>query len=98
PQGGLLSPRAMQRLPWSRLAELVIAGTTSQQVDERRQVLEARRRQRRAASKRATIDADRVRFRVDDGRLLEVVRLRAEASAKGIRPWDRYAGEQLGYS
>lgn len=90
-----LTPHEMQRIPWGRLAEGAIEDKArSDGQRDPKEVHRARKQQRRTEG--GTAPGGRYQTMTDD-RLREIVALRDEAQALGVR-WDVYAGERLGYN
>lgn len=94
-----LTPADVQRIPWAQVMEAALVANAATNTADRRQVLEVRKREkaRRARATTRDVGGSSARWAVTDDRLLEVVRLKAEAQDQGLR-WDTYAADCLGYS
>lgn len=98
-----VTPRELQYVPWTVVAEAAILSNVASTKVEREQIQSSRTRDVAASRARTQRALDSSGGRQDrrsprsDERLREVLRLRAEAEAKGLR-YSAYVADRLNYS
>lgn len=90
-----LSPAELQMIPWGLVAEHALIANATREPADRAALLEERRRARESRGRGERRGAPITRQPVTRERLRQVLALREEAQALGVR-WDTYAAPRLG--